>query len=276
MEHAEALELLEDAAIEPHGFERLAAGDTPEAASLAGHLAGCSSCAAEFDRLRRSSTIVREAVRSMPPADLRERTLAFVAAVGRDRSGTRGDAVESAVSTPSGAPVPIDRPRKTSLRFGGAALLGSVAAAVLISVIATAGFFALRPAQPAPGEVAGLARAASWVIRIEREPDATSVALTSASGDASGSLYFSPATTDLAVLAQGLELPAAGTEYRCWVEESGTRTLIGKMFFSGEIAHWAGPSEAVGDLPDGSTFGVSLESSTGSAVDGEPVLTGEL
>src|SRR5262245_64619409 len=41
MEHTEARELLELAAVEPDGFERLAAGDTAEAAALAGHLAGC-------------------------------------------------------------------------------------------------------------------------------------------------------------------------------------------------------------------------------------------
>ena len=48
MDHAEARELLEIAAIEPGGFARLVAGDTPEAAALAGHLAGCADCAAEL------------------------------------------------------------------------------------------------------------------------------------------------------------------------------------------------------------------------------------
>jgi len=41
MEHAEARELLEIAAVEPGGFARLVAGDTPDAVALAGHLAGC-------------------------------------------------------------------------------------------------------------------------------------------------------------------------------------------------------------------------------------------
>src|SRR5688500_15009206 len=85
MEHAEARELLEIAAVEPGGFDRLAAGDTAEAAALAGHVAGCLECAAELERLRRASAVIREAVRTAPSADLRDRTLAYVAAVGRPR-----------------------------------------------------------------------------------------------------------------------------------------------------------------------------------------------
>ena len=99
MEHAEARELLELAAVEPDGFDRLAAGDTPEASALAGHLAGCPECSAELERLRRASLLIRDAVRSAAPPELRERTLAFVAAVGRDRSAI--------AVAPAGAPVAV-------------------------------------------------------------------------------------------------------------------------------------------------------------------------
>ena len=51
MDHAEARELLEIAAVEPGGFDRLIAGDTIDAAALAGHVAGCSECAAEMESL---------------------------------------------------------------------------------------------------------------------------------------------------------------------------------------------------------------------------------
>ena len=62
MDHDEVLELLQDAAIEPGGLERLMAGDTPTAGAVAGHLAGCSSCTAELERLRRSVGLIRPAV----------------------------------------------------------------------------------------------------------------------------------------------------------------------------------------------------------------------
>jgi len=46
MDHSEVREILEDAAIEPDGLERLMAGDTPTASIVAGHLTGCPDCAA--------------------------------------------------------------------------------------------------------------------------------------------------------------------------------------------------------------------------------------
>ena len=57
MDHNEVRELLEDAAVEPGGLERLMAGDTPNAALVAGHLAGCAGMrgrarAAAADRRR--------------------------------------------------------------------------------------------------------------------------------------------------------------------------------------------------------------------------------
>src|SRR5437762_4318269 len=89
MDHTEVRGLLEDAAIEPGGLERLMAGDTPTASIVAGHLAGCPDCAEELERLRRSIGIIRPTVRAVPPPELRERTLAYVRAVGRPRGGDR-------------------------------------------------------------------------------------------------------------------------------------------------------------------------------------------
>src|SRR5512140_649993 len=95
MEHADALERIEIAAAEPQGLERLMAGDTPDAAAVAGHLAGCPACVEQLARIRRTADIAREVIRAQPDPALRERTLAFVRAVGRDRSG--------AVATADGA-----------------------------------------------------------------------------------------------------------------------------------------------------------------------------
>src|SRR5512143_78584 len=86
MEHAEALERIEVAAAEPLGLERLMAGDTPEAAAVAGHLAGCPACVEELARIRQTSALAREVIRATPDPALRDRTLAYVRALGRDRS----------------------------------------------------------------------------------------------------------------------------------------------------------------------------------------------
>ena len=93
MDHADALEQIELAAVEPDGLERLMAGDTPEAAAVAGHLAGCPDCAAELVRIRR--TVVDRARRSSPSrtgprpagADARLRAGGRSRPVGRRRRG---------------------------------------------------------------------------------------------------------------------------------------------------------------------------------------------
>src|SRR5688572_8532292 len=131
MEHAEARELLEIAALEPGGFDRLAAGDTPESAALAGHIAGCDECAAELERLRRASAVIREAVRTAPPADLRDRTLAFVTAVGRPRGTDAPTTSPRPERATSGVRV-VRRPAP-----GPRLWVASIAAAVLVAIIGT-------------------------------------------------------------------------------------------------------------------------------------------
>src|SRR5439155_6167048 len=104
MDHTEVRGLLEDAAIEPGGLERLMAGDTPTASIVAGHLAGCADCAEELERLRRSVGLIRPTVRAVPPPELKERTLAYVAALGRARGADAG--TEAAPPVLVSPPVP--------------------------------------------------------------------------------------------------------------------------------------------------------------------------
>src|SRR4051812_24290739 len=85
MDHESTREMLEVAALEPDGLDRLMAGDTATAQAVAGHLAGCPSCTDELVRLQRVSSVIRSVVREMPSPELRERTLATVAAIGVPR-----------------------------------------------------------------------------------------------------------------------------------------------------------------------------------------------
>ena len=276
MEHTEARELLELAAVEPDGFDRLAAGDTPEASALAGHLAGCPECSAELERLRRASSVIRAAVRTTAPPELRDRTLALVAAVGRDRSaialapaGAPAAVAVRSTSAPADAPAagPIDIDDARRRRSGGVARLGlwagSIAAGVLIAFAATqvlvVGPQSQQIAQQSQ-EVASLAKAAAWSLAIQGQPDAERVALASTTGDPelAGTLVYSPGTSRLVVVAQGLEQPPPGMEYRCWMESGGTRTPIGKMFFAGDVAYWVGEVPDIDTLGEDATFGVSL------------------
>ena len=271
MEHAEARELLEIAAIEPGGFDRLAAGDTPEAAALAGHIAGCIECAAELERLRRASAVIREAVRTAPPADLRERTLAYVSAVGRPRGFDAPRAESEHVADPG--------PRRGAP--GRRLWVASIAAAVLVAIVGTSLFVAQSRdslIDTQARQIAALAKVATWSHRIDGEPDAEYIVLEGTGGGAGaeGTLAFSPGTKELVVLAQGLPEPAAGMQYRCWVETDGGRRGIGQMFFGGDIAYWVGPVEELTEVGPRSRFGVSLVPADGDSLAGDPILLGEL
>ena len=109
MEHADVREALEIAAVEPGGLDRLAAGDTTEAALVAGHLAGCADCMDELTRLRRADMLLRPALAGAAPPELRARTLAYVRSVGRERRPA-ADALPPVPSAPTRpvAPAPGD------------------------------------------------------------------------------------------------------------------------------------------------------------------------
>ena len=289
MEHAEARELLEIAAVEPGGFARLVAGDTPEAAALAGHLAGCPACAAEMERLRLSAVVIRDAVRLLPPPELREQTLAYVAALGRPRGPAANEeplvsAVPvSSAASPASPAEPLDLGKARRGLVGGVSRPGvwvaALVAAVVIAVAGTAIFVgAARDRQGADlaEEISSLRDVATWTIRVDSQRDARHVALAAAAGGGpTGTLIFSPSSTDVVVVATGLTPPAAGQEYRCWVETGGSRQRVGRMFLGADLFYWVGRASSLTGLGPGSTFGISLVPVTGESVDAAPVLVGQ-
>jgi hypothetical protein len=276
MDHADALEHIEIAAVEPDGLERLMAGDTPDAAAVAGHLAGCPSCTRELARIRDTAALVRRAVQSLPDPALRDRTLAFVRAVGRDRS------VEP--SARSAAPGSSIEPPRTDPPFrvvsGGRRRLATfsrLAAAVLIAGVlgfAAAGVVRAPVTDTRDGEIAVLSAIAQTTLRIEQRADATRVVLAAVDGrtGVTGTLLFSPSDGELVMVAEGLAPAPEGQEYGCWIEVDGVRQRIGRMYAGGDVEGWAGPVDGLADLPPGAVFGVSLVPVGGGV--GEPVLTG--
>jgi hypothetical protein len=285
MDHTEAREQLELAALEPGGLDRLTAGDTPAAAAAAGHLAGCPDCADELVRLRRSAAVVRDVIRTTPPADLRERTLDYVRTVGRERPvGAASRQPERGAGL---AVVEADRARPAAIARRWPSLPLGIAAAALVSVVAgglvvgTVAQGALAERDAAIAEQAdvvdALATVTAWSLRVSGEADARSVRLTSTTGEAaSGTILFSPSTGELVVVADDLAEPPAGSEFRCWVEVEGTRRPVGRMFFGGGLSYWVGDVEAVAGLSGGARFGISLAEVAGSGAAADPVLIGGL
>jgi hypothetical protein len=287
MDHEATREELELAAVEPGGLERLMAGDTPAAAAVAAHLAGCPSCSDEAARLQLAATLVKRAIRVMPSPDLRERTMAAVRAQGVPRplpasaAGVSADA--GTVTAPAGpdeitadAPIRLARRRPIAPLVGWAA---TVAAAVILSMAATWLLVGARVDGQLASQaesISALEEVTSATLAVTARPDAEHVFLAGVSDPMlDGSLAYSPSSSDLVVVANGLTPPAAGLEYRCWVEIGGQRHPVGKMFFSPHLAYWVGPVSSVVGLASGATFGVSLVGPS-VPVDSAPVLLGKL
>jgi len=272
MDHDATREELELAALEPGGLDRLMAGDTTTAQAVAAHLAGCPSCSDELARLSVAAGLIRTAVRELPPPDLRERTLAIVRAAGVSRSAPTAAPVAPVLVAPLASTTQSRRP-----------VLGWVAAiavAVALSVVTTSVVVNKRLDDQLAAQartVEALEEVTTATLAIAAQPDAELVALTGTTDPTiDGSLEFSPSTTEFVVVATGLTPPPAGQEYRCWVQVGGTRQRVGRMFFSPDLAYWAGPAPAVAGLSGAATFGVSLVEVSRSGVETDPVLLGQL
>jgi hypothetical protein len=284
MDHDDVLEHLELAAIEPGGLDRLIAGDTAMAAAVVTHLAGCESCAEELRRLSRAAPLLRDVVRTTPPDDLRERTLAFVREHGRERGEAASEAVVGRV------PVATMGPRTPAETTAGRRAtrrlprvlpwVATIAAGVALAVSAV-GFLASRDladrVASQTGVISALERVQQATLDLTGEPGTRRVELVStAGGGTTGTLLFSPSTSQLVVVAYDLARPPSGQEYRCWVEVDGQRKNVGKMFFADELAFWVGKTAGVSDLPDGSVFGVSAAAVGSPSLEADPVIRGEL
>ncbi len=278
MDHEDVLEQLELAAVEPGGLDRLMAGDTTAAAAIVGHLAGCEVCADEFGRLGRAVPLLRDVVRTTPPTDLRERTLAFVRTHGEPRGTGASVVVPSVVvaAPPVIAPSPSPVHRFTSV-LPWAAGLAAVIALVIAGITVMAQRDATDRLAAQTRVVAALEAVNAATIEITSGPDGEWVTLTSSTGGpTAGTLLFSPSTTRLVVVATDLQRPPSGQEYRCWVEVDGRREDVGRMFFADALALWVGETPAISDVPAGTNFGVSLTEVGSTSLEADPVVVGQL
>ena len=274
MDHDDVLEQIELAAVEPGGLERLMAGDTPAAAAVVGHLAGCDRCAEELRRISRGAPLLRDVVRTTPPADLRERTLAYVRENGRARGAP--------TATPATGPAPVANAAAPDAGVGRRRqripAWAAAAAAAIVLVVGSVGFLAGRAEVDRYGNAVNALEAVNAAtLDISADKESRRVVLASTDGGSTtGTLLFSPETSKLVVVASDLALPPSGKEYRCWVLVDGQRKNVGKMFFADELAYWVGDTPEVSTIPDGTQFGVSLSDVGRTSLDADPVIVGEL
>ncbi len=268
-DHAAVREELELAALEPGGLERLAAGDTAASAAIAGHLAGCATCAEEARRLAIVGPLIADTVRTIPPEDLRARTLTLVRDVGQVR--TVDAETPAAIARDQAAVARIRRPpRRIAWPMAAAAVVIALVAGGLLAGIPLA-----QRAGSAEARVAELAGLAAATQRLADRPDVTRVALATAEGRPAGTLVFSPSSQELVMTATGLDAPAGDQVLACWIAgPDGQRTRIGEMRRDGDLAYWTGWAEELSRAGPGTSFGVTLVDGAGRPVGPGDVLTG--
>jgi len=270
MDHEEVRELLDLAAVEPGGLERLAAGDTDDAAAVAGHLAGCPDCSDEARRIIRAAPILREYVRAIPPEGLRDRTLDLVRELGRSRPSPALSPVASAGEDDWASASVLDTAaRRRTPRLGWPIAL---AAAIVIVIVGGGGLVGARldaKLKADRAQVKSLATLHEATLRVSSAGDARRVALSNThDATAAGTVLFSAASKEIVISASGLSEPAGGAELSCWMlAPDGSRYRVGKMAFGGGLAYWVGWSDELADAGPGTTFGVSLVGPDGKPID---------
>ena len=273
MDHAQVREVLELAAVEPGGLDRLAAGDTAESAAVAGHLAGCPPCMEEARRLAAIGPVLRDTVASVPPDELRASTLALVHAVGRERPVVPSSSVLSKAPVLTEPPVAAQRhagrrrPRWPTL----------AAAAVIVAIVAGGSLLAVRSVGQFQGQASNLADLNQATLEVTAQLDALRVSLVGVADPSAepGTLLFSPKSEELVVSAPSLTEPDRGQNFACWmIRPDGSRVRLGWMEFGGGLAYWSGWSKELAQAGPGTVFGDSLVDSDGKPAAPGDILTG--
>ena len=121
--------------------------------------------------------------------------------------------------------------------------LALAAAATVLLFVAGAllgGPLGLTP-QTDTATVDQLARVVAAAGDVLAEPGHAVAALQTADGSPGGAVLASTTTGELVVMSSVLPPLDNGRRYACLLVRDGTRTKVGYMHFSGDVAYWAGP-----------------------------------
>lgn len=219
--------------------------DEGEAGRLRAHLAGCSSCSAEFGEMTRVARLLPLAAEDMAPAPmLRE---AVLARIGGEPRGPR-----PADPRPGAEPIPIRRPRWQWF----AAVAAS--AAVLVVAGGAAGF-ALRTS----GDSTDLERAAARQALVVSSAARGDLRVAHGEkGAVRAAFVRAPGQSEGFVLVEGLPPLPEGKAYQGWYTKDGT-TFEPSGVFKGEGGAWLPAGSAL----DGYTaMALTVEDESGARV----------
>ncbi|MEZ0241243.1 MAG: anti-sigma factor [Chloroflexota bacterium] len=267
MDHAEAHERIADLAIEPGRLTALDVSNAPDDEALLAHVSECADCSAEIAGLRETHRALIGALRqSAPPGAPDRESRASVEPI-RAPAELRDSVLAAVRSEPMLATAAAEtRPVARATRrwsWRPAALIGL--AAVLAVLVAGGSAYRAQEErlETVRAQDAALATLTASLDRILASDSPEIVALHRVDGTAAGSISWS--RQDIVVLTTALGEPAAGQEYRCWLETNGHRTPVGRMEYANEVSFWAASLDewATIAIGPGTRFGVSLEPITG-------------
>jgi hypothetical protein len=253
LDHAAAHEYLADLALEPGRLAGL--GTSPDASdeALRQHLGGCPSCQADFEEWGRVQQALADA---LVDADEASPSAALPPALR--------DGLLASIQRPAAPGVP-GAPRRSGTDFAArpAQRLALAAAAAIVLLAMSAGVVVIRDQnarlEAASAQNAALVELADVLGRVLTAADQKAVVLLTADGRSGGQLAWT--RREVVVLSRALSEPGAGHYYRCWVIRDGEATSIGRLYFAGGWAFWAGSTDdwATIDFRPGGAFVVSLE-----------------
>ncbi|MBA2253765.1 MAG: hypothetical protein H0W07_01445 [Chloroflexi bacterium] len=241
MDHAEALERLDEAFLGPGKIWSVETDRTPDGVALREHLAGCPDCRGAYGSLTLTGDALAMAAPDtlVPSSGARDRVLSRVRAVGVARAHGRPRLVPHMAQ---GAP--LGRPRRAVSIWTGLAVAASIVLLVLGGVLGRALFPVADPAVQESRRLTSLASAMSDLLA---DPAHRAVRLRDATSMDAGLLLVSGDGRRLAVTSNAIDDP--GTRlYDCYVERGGERILIGPMHLGDGLAYWAGPVQAPAEL----------------------------
>jgi hypothetical protein len=257
MDHAAAHERIEDLLLEPARRAALETSTAPEDAALREHLSGCAACAADLASWGRLQVAVEGAI---PRGDARSQAAAVEPLELPPSLRAR---VLAAVA---GAPVSIDDAREQRARSPRRRVGPLVGLAAGIALLAGTSYVAVDQVRQRAAAEASAQELEVALAAVDRMlgTDHRVVELRDTTGASAGTISWS--RHDWVVLTTALDEPAAGSTYRCWLVENGSRSMaIGQMQLSGGLAFWATSVDEWQTWEIGPTteFIVTLESTPG-------------
>ncbi|MGA5823322.1 anti-sigma factor [Kitasatospora sp. NPDC094028] len=216
--------------------------DPEESAAFERHLADCPACAQEVAEFTATLARLGAAQAVAPPPAMKTRVMAALPTLRQE--------------APRTAPAPGRRRGRLARNWPKLAL------AACLALAAGAGGVAVQQHQQA-----GQARARAAALQQQRDrlaalvtaPDARTATGAAAGGGGVGTVVWSHGRGEAGFLASGLPVPAAGSTYELWFDDSGTMRPAGLLPGGDGVLLLTGPL-------DGATgVGVTVEPAGGSA-----------